>query len=525
MMLPLRIRKAEVALADGRLEEAWQQAIREDVRDHRKGQRLIGRLTKAYEKRARVHLNAGNPAAAMTDAERASRLGGNQPAIVALQDEIRGKLNEHQAAAQVRHQKLAAAKRCIATGEYSMGAKLCEDVRDGNTVVGLMQDAEFSRRIVEAALERGRKALQSKEWERALDAIDQAVKQQPANPEVAELSARVTDAVAAQVRHLITNGRLDQASLFLNRLQRHTANSIEVHELSRVLEQCRRISISLKTVSVRDTVADLKALKRIIPDAGWLDNAIRDSQNIASSLESLQTGPIGSLLPDAASEATLYRSPRRKDPPERQSPMPIPARVFHATPVIPENFLIHLDGTGSVLVSRRSFVTLGTPGRSRQNDIPIQGQIGQTSISIERIDEDYFLTSEQPLTVNGKPTANTLLNHGDQIRIGRRGSMQFSLPNAASTSATIDFAGIRLATGNTRRVILMDDSLVIGPQSSAHIQSLSLARSMVLHWRDGELRMRPLNRSVEQEGIAIQMNQPHDIDGLSLVVTEAKGLV
>lgn len=69
MMLPLRIRKAEVALADGRLEEAWQQAIREDVRDHRKGQRLIGRLTKAYEKRARVHLDAGNHAAALTDAE------------------------------------------------------------------------------------------------------------------------------------------------------------------------------------------------------------------------------------------------------------------------------------------------------------------------------------------------------------------------------------------------------------------------------------------------------------------------
>lgn len=525
MMLPLRIRKAEVALADGRLEEAWQQAIREDVRDHRKGQRLIGRLTKAYEKRARVHLDAGNHAAALTDAERASRLGGNQPAIVALQDEIRGELNQHQAAVQARHQKLAAAKRCMATGAYSMGAKLCEDVSDGHTVVGLMHDAELNRRIVEATLERGRKALQSKEWERALDAIDEGVKQQPANPEVAELVSKVTAAVAVQVRQMITKGRLDQADLYLHRLQRHAGESIEVRELSRVLEQCRRLSSSLRSVHVRETVADLKALKLIIPEARWLDGAIRDSENIANSLESLQTGPIGSLLPDTAAEATLYRAPQPKKSPERQSPMPAPARIFHATPVIPENFVIHLDGTGSVLVSRRSFVTLGTPGRSRQLDIPIQGKIGQTSISIERIDEDYFLTSEQPLTVNGKPTANTLLNHGDQIRIGRRGSMQFGLPNAASTSATIDFAGIRLATGNTRRVILMDDSLVIGPQSSAHIQSLSLDRSMVLHWRNGELRMRPLNRSVENEGVLLQMNQPQEIDGLSLVVTEAKGLV
>ena len=37
MMLALRIRKAEVAVKDGRLDEAYQMAVREDVRDHRKG--------------------------------------------------------------------------------------------------------------------------------------------------------------------------------------------------------------------------------------------------------------------------------------------------------------------------------------------------------------------------------------------------------------------------------------------------------------------------------------------------------
>lgn len=197
-------------------------------------------------------------------------------------------------------------------------------------------------------------------------------------------------------------------------------------------------------------------------------------------------------------------------------------KIYEATAVVPDNFMIHLDGTGSVLVARGDVVSIGSPGRSRRVDVPIQSQTGQTALSIERMDEDYFMSSDVAMLVNGKLTTSTLLANQDQIRVGRRGSMQFARPNSASTSAMIDFAGIRLAAGNARRVILMDDSIVIGPQPSAHIQSLALERAMVIHWRNGELRIRPMSRSMETEGNILAMNQPHDIDGLSLVVTAVK---
>ena len=520
MILPLRIKKAEVALADGRLEEAYQQAIREDVRDHRKGQRLLTKLTKAYTKRARVHLDAGNPVAAFADADRAARLAGNQPDVVELREMAQVELNSYERAKQARHQKLAAAKRCMATGDYSLGAKICKDVDDGNTVVGLMQDAELNRRMVETAVNRGKQALKSKQWGSALDAVDEAMRMQPSNQEVGELLQQVTSQVVQHTRQTIAKGRLDQAELLLGRLQRHASDNIEVGELARVVKQCRQVSRITRSVEVGSVVSELKTLKQIIPDARWLDAAIKDAETVVRSVENLRTGPLGSLL-STADQDTVVPYEATADTPRSKPPM----QVYEATPVLPETFLLHLDGTGSVLVTRKSSVSIGTQGRSRRVDVPIQGQLGLPTMNIERMDEDYFFTSDQAVTINGKQTTSTLLSGQEQMRIGRRGSMQFSLPNAASTSAVLDFAGVRLGTGNARRVILMDDSLVIGPQPSAHIQSLSLERAMVVHWKDGTLKIRPLSRMFEADGATIALDRSHDIDGLSLVVTSASGVV
>ena len=52
-MLFLRIKQAEVALADGRLDEAFEIAKAADLKRQRSGQDLIGRLTRSLLKRGR----------------------------------------------------------------------------------------------------------------------------------------------------------------------------------------------------------------------------------------------------------------------------------------------------------------------------------------------------------------------------------------------------------------------------------------------------------------------------------------
>lgn len=505
-------------MSDGRLDDAYEQAIRTDVRDHRRGQRLISRLTRAYESRVQDHLNAGNPRAALVDADRAMRLGGNQPNIVALRDEACSLMTADQNAKQARHQKIAAAKRCIASGDFSMGAKICQEVDEhGNTVVGLMHDAEINRKLVEAALDRGRKALKASQWEAALDSLDEMKRLQPTHPEVNGLVNDVARSIVRHIRTAFAKGRLDHAEMLLERIQRYAPDSLEVEELARAIGQCRDAAAATKAAELSTAIERLKSLKRIVPEARWLDGAVKDAETVARCIESLRTGPLGALhFQTAASTETVAPKRPRSNP---------PMRVFEATPVIPENFLVHLDGAGSFLVVRGSRVSIGPQSRSRPADVQLLGQMGIPAMAIERLDEDYFLTSDAPVLVNGKRTANTLLTSQNQVRLGRRGSMHFALPNSASTSATLDFVGLRLVGGNTKRVILMDDAIVVGPQPSAHIQSLSMERSMVIHFRNGELRIRPLSRTTETQGSVLALDRPHDLDGLSLVITNASGLV
>jgi hypothetical protein len=195
-------------------------------------------------------------------------------------------------------------------------------------------------------------------------------------------------------------------------------------------------------------------------------------------------------------------------------------RVATPNTSIPERFMLHLDEAGSFLVVRAPSVSVGKVSSSVPVDVALQSQPGLPKLTIERSEDDYFLTSDQPVQVDGKMTSSTLLHNGSQIRLGRRGVLDFTTPNAASTSAAIDLRGVRMGSGHVRRVILMDHDLVLGPQKSAHIRSPSLERAMVLHWRDGELNIRPMKRTTHADSTVLAMHQPHHVDGLSLVITD-----
>ena len=518
MMLTLRIRKAEVALADGRLDDAYQQAIREDVREHRRGQRLINRLAKAFQKRGQEHLDAGNAQGALADIERATRLGGNQPKIVALRDDALAKLANQQTRQRQRQQKVAAVRQCIASGDFSLGAKLGQPLdSSSDTVAGLIQDAEVARQRVDVALDRARQAMKGQDWEQALTSAAEAKRLQPSHATVNDLVGQVTQSVTRQIRAFLKEGRLDQGDALLRRLREHLGGSLDAEELARVISKCREAGQAMRSVEMATAMENLKSLKHVLPDARWLDGVIKDVEVAARSMESLRTGPLGLLRFNGSdSIQRTVASTKRKDV------SPLPTRQSSAG--VPENFLIHVDGGGSFLIVRSRYVTVGTQSRSRPVNVPLMGPMGLPRLTIERTDEDYFLSGEEAVEVNGKRTASTLLANQDRIQLGRRGSIEFLRPCAASTSAVLDFRGVRLAHGNHRRVILMDDALVLGPQPAAHVHVPQLQRAMVLYTRNGELRMRPMSRVGENAGVPVEMGRPQDLDGLSLVVTEVVGV-
>ena len=87
-MLIVRIKQAQCALADGRLDEAYEIVKAEDVRRHRRGQKLVGKLARALAKRGQDNLVADRLQQALMDCNKAEKLAGNLQQIVQLRQAI-----------------------------------------------------------------------------------------------------------------------------------------------------------------------------------------------------------------------------------------------------------------------------------------------------------------------------------------------------------------------------------------------------------------------------------------------------
>ena len=189
--------------------------------------------------------------------------------------------------------------------------------------------------------------------------------------------------------------------------------------------------------------------------------------------------------------------------------------------------MLHVDGAGSYLVVRKGCVTMGPISSPLRPDIGLLTEAGLPVVAFERIDEDYFASADAPLLINNAPFTRKLLSDGDTMALSSRGRLKFALPNAASTTAVVRMAGLRLPCGDARQVILLDHTLVIGPGSAAHIRMDALAAPIVLHVHQGRLMCRsgpevvvgdrPLGR-----GRGIPLDAHVRIDRVSMFMTELK---
>ena len=114
----LRVKQAQFALADGRLDEAYDLLNRDSVRSHRLGQRLATKLVKAYVKRGGGHLNAGRLHEAMADCEKAGSVGGHAQEVAELRQRVAKQMEDKRREALRREIALAGAQRHAREGFF-----------------------------------------------------------------------------------------------------------------------------------------------------------------------------------------------------------------------------------------------------------------------------------------------------------------------------------------------------------------------------------------------------------------------
>ena len=182
-------------------------------------------------------------------------------------------------------------------------------------------------------------------------------------------------------------------------------------------------------------------------------------------------------------------------------------------------FLLQIDGAGSYLVVRKQNVSIGSMKSSRRPDIGLLTETESSNAAIMRLDDDYFLRCERPVRVNDKDVKDKLLADGDSITIGSRSRMRFRLPNAASTTALLELTGAKLPRPDIRNVILLDESIVIAKDRSAHVHVRDVDAPIILHLKSGQLCYRQGSTST-----AAPLGIPIEVGGVSFVISDFEGV-
>jgi hypothetical protein len=151
-----------------------------------------------------------------------------------------------------------------------------------------------------------------------------------------------------------------------------------------------------------------------------------------------------------------------------------------APPEPPKRFLLWIDGVGGYLVCLGNRVTLGQAVPDTLVDVPIFADVSRLHASLSRDPEGYLLEAARPVQVNGRPVEKALLHSGDRVTLGSRCQLRFHQPVPISTSARLDLVSghrLKLAVDG---VLLMADTLVLGPGSHVHVSMPDLQQPVVL---------------------------------------------
>lgn len=522
-MLILRIRQAECAMRDGRLDEAYALVIAPDLRSHRSGQDLVGRLSRALMERGRTHLAAGRLDAAAGDCEKAERLGGALVEVAQLRAALREAANHRANEERRKAQLLADARGQIDRGQLSVGEHILHDLSMTEPLAAnLRNEVAHRRAAVESLAKHIEQMLEHDDWAGACDEIARAERATQNDARVRELVTRIARDVQPQVRAALVEGRLDQADTILSRLERIDGAGVETQHLRQILKHCRSAWAALEAGRLREAQESARRLAALLPEASWLSAVNQRLTEATTALEEVRGGPLGLLNSPSPDLHETTPGPRPRPLP-RTGPPPLPKHSPVVSDNLPESFTLQVDGVGSFRVLRKWKVTIGPVSSSRLVDVPLLADASLPTITIERNEEDYFLKSELPVMINDKVAISKLLRNGDRIVLGRC-RITFVQPNPASTTVMLQMQGARLSRSDLRGVVLLDRELMIGPGSQAHVRAEALSAPLALLVRDGKLTAQAqenieINGQPMGRAAALAMGVPALVGTLGFVVT------
>lgn len=144
-------------------------------------------------------------------------------------------------------------------------------------------------------------------------------------------------------------------------------------------------------------------------------------------------------------------------------------------------FLLWIDEIGGFLVCQGDAVVLGQPNAGAEIDVPLLADVSRRHAVIRREGESYVIAPTRAIVVDGQESAEAvLLADGARVQLASGAEIAFRRPHALSASARLELSpGVRTQP-RVDGVLLMAETLILGPSPHSHIVCRRWTRDVVL---------------------------------------------
>ena len=152
--------------------------------------------------------------------------------------------------------------------------------------------------------------------------------------------------------------------------------------------------------------------------------------------------------------------------------------------------------------------TLGQALPACDVDIPLSADVSRRHATIRREADEYVIEPWHPVFLRGRRVKQPeMLRDGDRIVLGESLQIEFAKPHALSATARLMFSNRHSTQPASDGVILMGESLVLGPQDHNHVVCRDWTQDVILFRRGDQLWCRSPG-SIDVDGENFQDEAP-----------------
>lgn len=530
----VRLKAAEAALKEGRYDDVLRMVTAADLQGNQRATAIRQQLADVLLERARAHYHADRYREALSDLNLATVTGFRVDEVKELRHYVETVAAEQQRNDHARRDQLDNARRRVERGSLAAGEKLLKGApRDDSQANRLKDEVKQRSEDVSALVKQIKESIKTSQFAAAALKLKQARGIDRSNSDLVRLEADLCSKVVDTTRKSLIEGRLSRAADELACLDTLGDDLPSKREMVDLLSIAGQAGAALREQRFGEAKSKAMALARLLPKANWLGNTIAQLEHAEEVLAALHAGPLGepanllmTFLPGGAPSTGRHGQPRLA---ETQA-LPAAGRQKRRTTDDPgaagqgfsgQQSLLLVDGGGSYLIIRGDNVSLGRAAAARPAMVPIFSDLAEQHATIQRNEDDYFLSSTKPFEVGGRKLTYHLLRDGDRVMLGRKAKFTFRVPSRRSSTAVLDLSDTTKMPNDVRRVVLFRRHATLGSGRSAHISCRHANPPLVLFERDGRLHVRPKNDGhVAPDAMPLSMGQPVEISGVGLALNE-----